>query len=195
MALCFNTNDPLYKEILELHGPSTPFLLNAMMDKTGITKVPTLSQLNAYLNKNQRGMLKRLIRNLNFGEGYTVDQIVRNLRGVVHYHNGNYYVTKGFTSQMSLAQQAEARKMVFEDNMNTLTLLQQHFPNTFTIEKYGNNKYSYRVLINNVQADPSKYVFSNFVTDSGKTLVDLEITKDEFDSLNESEREALKKCN
>lgn len=195
MAFCFNTNDPKYKEILELHGPSTPFLLNAMRILTGIDKLPGLKQFNAFLNESKNGMTRRLVKNLNLGEGYTKEQIVRNLRGIVHESDNVYYITKGFGSYHSLVQQAERKKAIFEDNMRRMVDLQKQFPNVFTIEKYGNNKYSYRVLINDVAPKPSKYIFSNFVTEGGKNLKDLGITKEEFDSLNDEEREALKRCN
>jgi len=146
-------------------------------------------------NTDSQKSLETLLWVLNSGEEYTAPQIVRNLRNIVHTSNNTYYITKGFYSGDPLVIQSERRKTVLNDNLNIMRSFEKHFPNIFTIEQSRFRKDTYKVHIKDSPAIPSKYKFATFVTESGKTLNELGITKEQFDSLNDAEKLKLKKCN
>lgn len=140
---CFNRNSQEYKSIESKYGKSAHFILNAMGVEDNI---PTIRQVDSFINRKKKESARTLYSLMRSGSSYTPTQIASNLKGIIHKHNGQYFITKG--ASMNEFQRMESERTIFEPNLKIMRAFEKQFPNVFTITKVGRFKNTYRVDIN-----------------------------------------------
>lgn len=140
---CYNRDSREYKSIEKRYGKTTHFILNGMKVDG---KIPTIRQTDSYIRSKKREVARELYRQLRANNSFTPSQIAANLKGIIHFSQGQYYITKG--ASMNEFQRMENERVVFQPNFEIMTALQKSFPDIFSITKVGRFKNTYAVNIN-----------------------------------------------
>lgn len=147
MSFCVVKSLPEFKKLSALYGESLAeaIVINYSMNVKKATSnselyYPTKKEIQDFYRNNKTKVYKDAVKALSFNPYLSEDAILTLLSGVVAKFKGGNFIVKGTYQPGSLVHQAEAKKLIFEPNVEIMENLQRDFPNIFKVIASSRNE-------------------------------------------------------
>jgi len=142
MNACINPNLPEFKSLEKIYGRKLAENLVIGYSKNlanlGISDeyyYPSRKEVSEWLTRDKKQIANNVTLALVRDPEIGTDAISSMMRGVINKYDGEFFVTRGFTSSDVPSQQAIAKNIIFKQNLQIVELLADRFPNIIQVRK------------------------------------------------------------